>query len=338
MWNRLKRFSLAALLILYAAPIPAKDAKLYVTTIATSYTHVGMKMTTSGLFVREMVSDTSWAFFGRPNNRVSGVDVFRPAKGKILAMATGNGIQQSWDGGKTWKETSDWKITEVLQVQFHPTRSDIVYACSPYGFYQSRDGGNSWQQKNNGLETPDQTYMSAFVLSHANPDVIFAATEDGVYQSKNAGDSWLRTNLRIRHIRFVAQHPQNAGILVAATEDNGLYFTFNGGKTWEKRDNGIVHQTFYTVEFDPNQPEVIYAAGFSTGIYKSTDGGDSWTQHFKGLDNLHICTISVDPQDSQRVYTGTLETGVFMSEDGGERWRYLGIDGGQISMVKAVVY
>jgi photosystem II stability/assembly factor-like uncharacterized protein len=338
MWQRLKRISLAALLILCTESILAQNAKLYLTTFGTSYTHVGMRMTTSGLFVREALSDTSWNFLGRPNDRAAGFDVFLPAQGKSLAIASGNGIMQSWDGGQSWKETSDWKITEVQMVRFHPTNSAIIYACTPYGFYQTQNGGETWQQKNTGLVTPDQTYISAFVLSHENPDVIFAATEDGVYHSQNAGDTWQRCHLPIRNIRFIAQHPKNADWLIAATEDHGLYFTFTSGKTWEKRENGIVHQTFYTVEFDPNQPEVIYAAGFSTGIYKSVDGGDSWTQHFNGLDDLNINTIAVDPTDSQRVFTGTLGTGVFVSENGGDNWQYLGITGGSISMVNVLVY
>jgi len=336
MWQPIQRISLATFLILSVVPTLAKDAKLYVTTFGTSYTHVGMRMTTSGLFVRENLSDTSWNFLGRPNDRASGMDVFRPSNGKALAVASGNGILQSWDGGRTWKETSDWKITEVQMVRFHPTNSSIIYASTPYGFYQTRNGGQTWQQKNSGLVTPDQTYISAFVLSRANPDIIFAATEDGVYETQNAGDTWQRSALPIRHIRFIAQHPKNTDWLVVATEDHGLYFTFNTGKTWEKREHGIVHQTFYTVEFDPNQPEVIYAGGFSTGIYKSTDGGESWTQHFKGLENLNIGTISVDPTNSQRIYIGTLGGGVFVSENGGVSWHYLGITGGAISMVKVM--
>lgn len=328
---------LIAILVFIAGFATAKNAKLYVSTYATSHTHTGMKVTLSGLFNQYPETDTSWNFLGRPNNYVSNFDIFNPSNGKIIAMATHTGVHQSWDGGKSWKETSDWKMTEVNNVRFDRTNSDIVYASTPYGFYKSVNGGHKWQQKNNGIEGPDATYITSFVVSHKNPSIIFIATEDGVYKSEDAGESWIKTSLRIKNIKYIEQHPQNADIFIAATEHNGLYFTFNSGKHWEKRENGIVHSSFYCVAFDPDNPDVIYAGGFSTGIYQSLDGGDSWNFSFKGLECLDISSISVDPANSNIVYVGTLKKGVFQSIDKGLTWEYLGIKSGIISSVKAVI-
>ncbi len=329
---------LAVLLAFAAEKAPAKDKRLYVSTFRTSFHHIGMKISLSGLFNKSPESDTTWQFYGRPNNYVYGFDIFLPSQGEIMALATHTGVHQSRDGGKTWKETSDWKMTEVHSVQFDRTNSDIVYAGTPYGFYKSVDGGHNWQQKNNGLHGPDATYIPSFVVSHVDPDHIFAATEDVVYESKDAGESWRKAGLEIPHIRVIEQNPQDAEMLVVGTEDNGLYFSLSSGKHWEKREDGVVHSTFYTVTFDPTNPEVIYAGGFSTGIYKSVDGGQKWQNYINGLDNLDISTIAVDPIDSQKVYAGSLNGGVFGSEDGGETWSWLGIDNGQISEIKVVDY
>jgi photosystem II stability/assembly factor-like uncharacterized protein len=154
--------------------------------------------------------------------------------------------------------------------------------------------------------------------------------------SFDSGESWQKNFLQIDGLWNLAQNPANPKILVAASESNGLFFTFDGGETWEERENGIVNNTFYTVAFDPQHPDTIYAGGFLTGVYKSTDGGESWANSYQGLGKINIYALAVDPVNSDRIYAGTQGGGVFMSEDGGISWTFMGIENGHISAMKAI--
>ena len=118
-------------LVFMATVVSANDTVLYVSTFGTSFRVIGQAKTLSGLF-SQTSEDTTWQFSGRPNNYVYSFDIYEPAHGQKLALATHTGIHQSWDGGKTWKETSNWRMTEITAVRFHPTDEKVIYASSPY--------------------------------------------------------------------------------------------------------------------------------------------------------------------------------------------------------------
>ena len=313
--------------------IPAQELKIYAVTLSTGYGHTGMAMPLSAMFYKTF-ANTSWQYMGRPNNRIFSFDFYKPAKGKIIAMATHTGVHQSWDWGKSWKVTTGWRITEVNSVAFDPRNSDIIYCSSPYGFYKTVDDGKNWTKHNDGLNSIDAQFVSSFIIDRLNPDIIYCTTEDVVYKSTNAGESWQKMGLRERHIRFIAQHPQDPKILAVATENNGIYFSLDGGNIWENRDTGLKHSTFYGITFDPSNPDIVYAVGFQTGIYKSVDGGKKWNQYFKGLDNLDFRSIAVDPNNSNRVIAGSIGKGIYQSDDGGESWRFIGITDGYVGTVR----
>jgi len=311
----------------------AQESIIYAVTLSTGYTHTGMATPLSAMFYKSF-SDTSWQYKGRPNNRIYGIDFYGPAKGKIIALATHTGVHQSWDGGKSWKVTTGWQITEVNCVAFDPRNPDILYCSSAYGFYRTTDGGKTWTKHNQGRDSIDAQFVSSFIIDHSNPDVLYCATEDVVYKSNDAGRTWQKLGLRVRRIRTIVQHPTDPRILAVGTEDNGIYFSTDGGRVWEKRDTGVMHSTFYGITFDPNHPDIIYAGGFQTGVYKSTDGGWKWKHYFDGLQRLDVHTIAVDPGNSQRVVAGTIGGGVYQSDDGGKTWRFIGIPNGYVWTIR----
>ncbi len=320
-----------------ACHLIAQESRIYVVTLSTGYGHTGMAMPLSAMFYKA-VSETSWHYLGRPNNRIFGFDFYGPGKGKIMALATHTGVHQSWDWGQSWKVTTDWRITEVNTVAFDPRTPEVLYCSSPYGFYKSMDGGKSWVKKIAGLESIDAQFVTSFVIDHSNPDVIYCTTEDVVYRSNNGGERWEKLGLRVQRTRFIAQHPRDGNILAVATENNGLYFSLDGGRVWEKRDTGVMHSTFYGIAFDPSNPEIVYAVGFQTGVYKSVDGGKVWRHYFKGMDTLDFRSIAVDPSDGRRLVAGSIGKGVYQSADGGESWRFIGIPDGYVGMVRIMRY
>ena len=321
-------------LILRIAPVTSQESIVYVVPLSTGYYHTGMAIPLSALFYKSVDGDTVWNYKGRPNNRICDVAFHYPSKGKYIALATHTGVHQSHDFGKTWKVTSGWRLTEVNNVEFDPKDPNILYCSSPYGFYKTKDGGKTWQKHIKGLDSIDAQFVSSFIIDFSNSNVLYCSTEDVVYKSTDAGQSWQKLGLRVKRIRVVVQHPKDTKTLVAGTENNGLYFSFDSGRVWEKRDTGIMHNTFYTIAFDPNNTDVIYAGGFQTGVYKSVDGGKKWTLYFSGLPILDIHAIAVDPNNSDCVFAGTMGKGMYRSDDGGVSWKYAGIENGYINAIK----
>ena len=112
-----------------------------------------------------------------------------------------------------------------------------------------------------------------------------------------------------------------------------MVYTF---QTMAEKDTGILHNTFYAIAFDPNNPNIIFAGGFQTGVYKSTNGGNKWKQYFHGLQQLNIRAFAIDPENSSHVFAGTMGKGLYESVDGGESWKYVGIKNGYITAIKIV--
>lgn len=305
----------------------ARQSTVYVSVVSTKLFVVGAPNPQTGLFYQKTTDDTLWQHTGRNNIRAFGVDVHTPSRGDILCIASGNGVHQSMDGGKTWKISTDWRITEVLSVAIDPRDAKTIYCSTPYGVYKTTDGGTTWNERTNGLGT---VFTQVILPDRHDSQRLYCGTEEGVYRSDDGAATWKKTGLHVGGIRSLAQHPANSEVLFAGTDDFGIYATANGGTHWEKREAGLDHVTFYTITFDPTNPDVLYAGGYITGVYKSVDTGKSWKRMNEGLTNLNVHSIAVDPTDGNRVYAGTMFGGMFRSDNGGATWRYAGLGGSQV--------
>jgi len=327
----LLRSILVILLLISAARVTiAQESTVYLSVITTKVFVVGGANLKTGMFFQRPHEDTVWRHSGAKNIRAFDVAVDGSSRGESIYIASGNGVHRTTNGGKDWRITTDWRITEVQTVAVDPANPMIVYAGTPYGIVKTTDGGETWRKKNIGLHA---TFVFSIIVDQKNPARLLCSTEDGLYQSEDGAEQWVRTGLNVGGAREIAQHPKDADILFVATENNGLYYSTNRGKYWEKSEAGIDHQTFYTITFDPSRPEVLYAGGYVTGVYKSVDGGRSWKRMNEGLTTLHVYAIAVDPTNSQRVYAATFGGGIFRSDDEGQRWRNVGLIGSQVSSI-----
>ena len=299
-----------------------KESTVYATVISTKLFIVGAANPQTGLFYQQPAEDTVWHHSGAPNIRANGMAFDPQANGEVLYIASGNGLHKSTDGGRSWRITTGWEITEVLGMSVDPHDASTVFIATAYGVYKSTDGCNTWKQTHQG-------FTSSVIIERTNPSILYCSTENGAFKSVDAGESWSRLGLSIKRTRTIVQHPRNPDILFVGTEDNGIYATHDAGITWTKIEAGIDHSTFYTIAFDPSDPNVMYAGGYVTGVYKSVDGGKSWKRVCKGFSVESIHSIAVDPNESRRVYAATIGDGVYRSDDSGDTWRNVGLKGSQ---------
>jgi photosystem II stability/assembly factor-like uncharacterized protein len=309
------------------ATLLSQQSTVYAAVLSTKLFVVGAANPETGLYYYSTTDDTAWHHVGPKTIRDFGLAVHTPSRGRILCLAAGNGVHRSVDGGKTWRITTGWQVTEVLSVTIDAANPDYMVSATPYGVFRTLDGGATWVGCNKGIQ---EKFTSAVIIDHTNSNILFCSTEDGVYRSENRGNFWWRTGLSVGAVRVVVQHPKDPNVLFAGTDDNGIYVTRNGGRYWEKVEAGLDHSTFYTIVFDPSNPEVLYAGGYLTGVYRSTDGGQSWMRANNGITNLNVHSIAVEPTNSNRVYAGTVWGGVFESTDGGNSWHNAGLNGSEV--------
>jgi photosystem II stability/assembly factor-like uncharacterized protein len=319
------------LLLLVCVALPSylfsQESTVYASVLSTKLFVVGAANPETGLYYQRPGEDTVWHHTGPKTIRDFGLAVYAPAKGQLICLAAGNGVHKTSDGGKTWKITTGWEITEVLSLTIDRANPDFMLCATPYGVYRTLDGGATWLGCTSGIH---QKFTSSVIIDNQNSNILYCSTEDGVYRSENRGDSWTRTGLNVGGVRVVVQSPKDPNILVAGTDDNGIYVTRNAGAYWEKSEAGLDHSTFFTIVYDPSNPQVLYAGGYVTGVYKSVDGGVSWKLKNTGMGCLNVHSIAVDPTNSKRVFAGTIWGGVFRSDDGGESWRNVGLSGSQV--------
>lgn len=264
-----------------------------------------------------------WAHICWTNCRVFDVSVVPDTRGQMIYVAGGNGVLRTADGGLNWKIVTDWRITEVQEIEAETPPGCRVVIGTAYGIHVSEDGGETWQNGNKGLE---ETFVSGLQMDRTSSLRIWAGTEGGLYRSLDGGLSWDSAGLKGVAVRCVIQHPDDPDRLFAGTEDRGVYRSDDGGLKWVISGRWPDSLTVYDLAFDPQRKEIIYAGTHGKGVYKSTNGGLSWKPHGR-LTHPVVHAVAVHP--SGFVLAGTVGGGVFINRRG-RSWEHAGLDGAQV--------
>jgi len=105
--------------------------------------------------------------------------------------------------------------------------------------------------------------------------------------------------------------PDNVFAMGYYNSANRLYFTEDGGTTWNERTMTGFQGTAYDIVVHPDSPNRI-AAATSTGLFATADGGVTWTRVTTAF-NGAWCVQTM--QDSGDLLTGTNANGAWIWED-----------------------
>ena len=212
----------------------------------------------------------------------------------------------------------------------HPTNANIAYVgIEAKGIFMTEDGGTTWTKQSKGITafkktgTQELCYeeFRQIVISPSNPKILYAAHMGG---PKRADDA--------------------LGI------NNGVYYSKDGGASWERRVFPSMNVGIYSLAIDAANPDVIYAgAGASAGVtintkgtvYRSANAGKDWTELAMAFDvEMSTNTLQVDPTNSNLIYAATwritapgegangskistTQIGIQRSKDAGSTWETL---------------
>ncbi len=190
-----------------------------------------------------------------------------------------------------------------------------------------------------------------------NPLVYYMGTTGGgVWKTEDAGASWKNISdgyFGTGSVGAVAVSESNPNIVyvgmgehaprgVMTSYGDGVYKSYNGGKTWEKLGLENTRQIARIV-IHPQNPDIVYVAaqgainGPSTdrGVYKSVDGGKTWRKTLFVNELTGCSELSIDYQNPRVLYaamwhhqrlpwkviSGGPGSGLYKSVDGGETWQ-----------------
>jgi photosystem II stability/assembly factor-like uncharacterized protein len=153
----------------------------------------------------------------------------------------------------------------------------------------------------------------------------------GVFVSANKGDVWKSMSLTpsvsgtpgsisFLDVNQLVIDPQDSGAVYMATDDNGLYYTYNVAKGWTQI-TALPTATINDFSVDPKNKCALYAA-IGNKLYKSVDCGRSFGEaYFDNNPSVQVSAVAIDHYDSNQVYLGTSRGDVLKSLDGGQSWR-----------------
>lgn len=260
-----------------------------------------------------------------------------PQNPNILYAGTYNDeVYKTTNGGDSWIHSSQGiqDNAVVYTIGIDPDNPDIIYigtrgkdAVNPPPWngivYRSTNEGINWTpviENVGGAGQQDWAYD--IMVNPKNHCMVFVAThEHGVYRSLDCGDSWASINgngLTDQSGRALAINPNGTGsdaLYYATWHRTGVYKSTNNGESWK---NQKLDTKIYSMDLDPQQPEVLYLADFYSGIIKTTDGGANWLNI--GLGENLLYSVMVNPGLHHQIFVGTAGNGIFRSDQSGEGW------------------
>ena len=298
------------------------------------------------------------------SGRVTAVDVVNDSPEIIYVGTASGGLWKSESGGVEWEPVFEKEaVASIGAVAIQQDNPAVIWVgtgegnprnsvTGGYGVYKSLDGGKHWKLM--GLEKTRNIHR--IVVNKDNPDIVFVGAigspwgehpERGVFKTTDGGKTWSKV-LYVDEKTGCADlvvDPSNPNKLIAAMWEHrrmpwtfhsggpgsGLYITFDGGETWEKKTDkdGLPKGDLGRIglAIAPSEPNIIYALveAKKNALYRSDDGGFKWQMINDKPDignrPFYYSDIFVDPVNENRVYS--VFTYVNVSEDGGRSFSQL---------------
>lgn len=235
-----------------------------------------------------------------------------PANPDRVLFGSHAGVQESEDGGFTWRESS-LQGADAMGMAASPGEAATFYVAGHDVFLVSRDAGRTWQPLTGNLPHLD---LHAFAQDPVDPRRLYALVAGiGVFVSEDGGVSWAPLPAQPPGAAMHATLVSN-GTSIYAVTDAGLARSRDRGQSWESLDaqpGGMV----VALVIPAADPRTIYAGG-EAGLVKSTDSGASWVSVETSV--RPVLALAVAPSDPNRVLFVSEGGDVYRSDDGGASW------------------
>jgi photosystem II stability/assembly factor-like uncharacterized protein len=136
------------------------------------------------------------------------------------------------------------------------------------------------------------------------------------------------------HCSSLMIEPRRGGVF-AGMHSGGLFYSGDGGKTWEPRANGITVKEVFSVGYAHHGDRIaLYAGTEPAAMFRSDDYGLTWTEQpgvreTKGREKwsfpspphqAHVKMMTIDPRNPDTLYAGVEQGDLLKTIDGGATW------------------
>jgi|CZKC01.1.fsa_nt_gi photosystem II stability/assembly factor-like uncharacterized protein len=255
---------------------------------------------------KSMDSGRTWAHMGLENTQAIGriqIDprdpnvVYVAALGGLWGENPDRGVYKTTDGGKTWTKSLSISVnTGVTDLALDPNDPSTLYAAAyerrrtvwgfnggglEGGIYKTVDGGASWTKlmKDMPYENGGDVGRIGLAIYKRNSNILYARIQHakgGIFRSEDKGATWTlmsNNDSRAMYFGIMAIDPNNDLRVWAPAA--ALYFSEDGGKTFNTTRGGSVHSDYHAFWIDPKDSNHMMV-GVDGGIYVSRDMGRTW--------------------------------------------------------------
>lgn len=272
----------------------------------------------------------------------------------LLGTKRGAFILESDEERRDWKLRGPFLDVPVRDMKYDPATAAIYAAgAGKYGeeyragVWKTTDFGETWSHSAAGF-TYGENGPKIDKVWHLMPahGVLYAGVDPaGLFRSDDGGETWTHVKGLREHptcpdwgggagglcLNSVVAHPTDPKQLWVGISSIGVWYTADGGETWEQRNGGMTAeyspgQTFFSFcchKFDraAGEENLLYMQDHG-GVYRTFDGGRNWENIAEGLPSDFGFACAAHPHDPRSFYLIPIQdNGRFMPGARGAVWR-----------------
>jgi hypothetical protein len=182
-----------------------------------------------------------------------------------------------WSVDAVAKNVSTSLFGMAVSLAESPVQEDLIYVGTDDGVIQvTEDAGKSWHKNTRFKGVPEYTYVSDILPSKHDARIVFASFDNRkrddfkpyILKSTDKGHTWksISGDLPMNGtVHTIEQDFINPDLLFAGTEF-GVFFTLDGGKHWEKLNNGMPTVSVRDMVIQKRENDLVVAT-FGRGFY-----------------------------------------------------------------------
>ncbi|MEM9171139.1 MAG: hypothetical protein AAGA84_00385 [Pseudomonadota bacterium] len=192
-----------------------------------------------------------------------------------------DGIWITEDGGASWSRSQAATYLREQRggdaIAFDPLTNQVLAGTHAEGLFWSNDRGVTWQSLNLLVGDP----ITDVVAHQSFSGVFYLAANSGLYRYDRANGLQTLDTLPARPIN-VETDATNGRRLWVTVENNGVYWSEDGGLTLTARSTGMGYRQVNWLSSSPADPNRLIASMYNTGgntLWISDNGGASWQRN-----------------------------------------------------------
>lgn len=227
--------------------------------------------------------------------------------------------------GTAWKPLRIGAGGYLTGMDISPDGSTRIVRADTYGAYIWNAARAQWDQLVTASSMPkpllNRDYAAGVYeirMAPSLPARLYMAFAGSIFRSDDRGAHWSKTSFHKVAMepndanrtngQKLAVDPANPDVVLAGTQQDGLFATRDGGASWQKiapvpvsqKDKDGLFQGITGIAFDPasgtlaGRTKIIYASSYGNGVFISSDAGQTWSAQVGGPKNIGHGKIAAD--------------------------------------------